>query len=325
MPGLLIPKAELHVHIEGTLEPGLVFACAHRNGIELPFADVEDLRRRYVFDDLQSFLDLYYLAMDVLRTPLDFTEMTDEYLAKASTQGVKHAEIFFDPQAHLDRGVPMEVIVEGLTASLRTSSERFGISTRLIACFLRDKGPEAALATWEALQPHLDVIDGVGLDSAEVGYPPAAFAPVFERARAAGLHLVAHAGEEGPPEYVWQALDVLGVERVDHGIRSVEDAELLRRLSRERTPLTVCPFSNVRLRCVPDLEQHPLPALLDAGVVVTINSDDPAYFGGYVGDNYVGIQRALDLDATAVRELAAHSFQASFVTDEERRALLDLL
>nr|WP_249124593.1 adenosine deaminase [Saccharopolyspora erythraea] len=317
-----LPKAELHLHIEGTLEPELVFACARRNGVQLPFADVEELRRRYVFDDLQSFLDLYYLAMDVLRTERDFTELADAYLARAREQGVRHAEIFFDPQAHVSRGVPLEVVLDGLEASLSTARERFGISTRLIACFLRDRGPREAMETWEALEPHTARLHGVGLDSAEVGHPPDAFEPVFARARQAGLHLVAHAGEEGPPDYIWQALDVLGVERVDHGIRALEDPALLARLARDRTPLTVCPLSNVRLRCVPSLAEHRLPELVDAGVLVTINSDDPAYFGGYVDDNFQALRRELGFGDDVLRELAANSFRASFVEDDERARLL---
>ncbi|WP_370591296.1 adenosine deaminase [Saccharopolyspora montiporae] len=320
--GLSLPKAELHVHIEGTLEPELVMACAQRNSVDLPFRSVEELRARYVFDDLQSFLDLYYLAMDVLQVARDFTEVADGYLARAAAQGVRHAEIFFDPQAHLVRGVPLREVVDGLVASLRTSEQRFGVSTRLIACFLRDKGPQAAEETWEALQPHLEHIDGVGLDSAEVGYPPEDFRGVFERARAAGLHLVAHAGEEGPPAYVWQALDTLGVERVDHGVRSVEDPELVRRLARDRTPLTVCPLSNVRLRTVAALDEHRLPELVDAGVLATINSDDPAYFGGYAGDNFDAVQRDLGFSDAALREFAANSFRASFLPEEQRAAYL---
>ena len=317
-----LPKAELHLHIEGTLEPELVFTCARRNGVELPFPDVEALRRKYVFDDLQSFLELYYMAMGVLRTARDFAELAESYLARSQEQGVRHAEIFFDPQAHTSRGVPLSEVLDGLEAGLAGSQERFGISTRLIACFLRDKGAEEAQATWDALVPHVHRISGVGLDSAEVGHPPENFAAVFAQARDAGLHLVAHAGEEGPPEYIWQALDVLGVERVDHGIRSVEDAALLERLARDKTPLTICPLSNVRLRCVPELRDHPLPRLLDAGVLTTINSDDPAYFGGYVGDNFQALHRDLGLDESTLRGLAANSFRASFLSDSERDAFL---
>lgn len=319
---LTIPKAELHLHIEGALEPELAFECARRNGITLPYADVEDLRRRYDFDNLQSFLDLYYTGMNVLRTERDFTELADSYLDRARRQGVRHAEIFFDPQAHTTRGVPLETVIDGLEAALSASEQRFGVSTRLIACFLRDRGPDEAMATFDALLPHAHRITGVGLDSAEVGYPPDAFAPVFDRAREAGLHLVAHAGEEGPPEYVWQALDVLGVERVDHGIRAAEEPALLRRLATDRVPLTVCPLSNVRLRCVDTLDRHCLPGLVDAGTLVTINSDDPTYFGGYVGDNFHAVQRELGFDDSALREFAANSVRASFLDSAEQHRLL---
>lgn len=324
-PSSPLPKAELHLHIEGALEPELVFECARRNGVTLPFADVEELRRRYVFDDLQSFLDLYYTGMTVLRTVQDFTDLADSYLGKAQTQGVRHAEIFFDPQAHLVRGVPLSVVLDGLEGSLATSEQRFGISTRLIACFLRDKGADEALATWEALEPHAHRLTGVGLDSAEVGHPPEAFAPVFRAARDAGLRLVAHAGEEGPPDYIWQALDVLGVERVDHGIRAIEDAALLKRLAQDRMPLTVCPLSNVRLRCVSSLDQHCLPQLVDAGVLVTLNSDDPSYFGGYVDENFQAVQRDLGFSDADMREFAANSFRASFLTEPDRDRLLGVL
>jgi adenosine deaminase len=317
-----IPKAELHLHIEGTLEPEMIFACARRNGIQLPYADVEQLRSRYVFDDLASFLDLYYTGMNVLRTAQDFTDVTDAYLARAREQGVRHAEIFFDPQAHLQRGVPLSEVLDGLEASLATSWQRFGISTRLIACFLRDRGPVEAMQTWEQLVPHTHRFAGVGLDSAELGYPPEDFAGVFQRARDAGLHLVAHAGEEGPPEYVWQALDVLGVGRVDHGIRAVEENALLKRLARDRTPLTVCPLSNVRLRCVPELSQHCLPQLVDAGAMLTLNSDDPAYFGGYIDDNFRAVRQELGVDDSTLREFAANSFRASLLDEADRARLL---
>ncbi len=319
---MALPKAELHLHIEGTLEPDLAFSCAARNGITLPFADVEELRRRYVFDDLRSFLDLYYTVMGALRTAQDFTELADAYLARASEQGVRHAEIFFDPQAHTSRGVPLAAVVEGLCASLERSRERFGVSTQLIACFLRDRGPEEAAETLDALLPYADRLTGVGLDSAEVGYPPKPFAPVFARAREAGLRLVAHAGEEGPPDYVWQALDDLGVQRVDHGIRCLEDPELVQRLRREGIPLTVCPLSNVRLRCTDRLKNHPLPELMRQDLLVTINSDDPAYFGGYVGDNFAAVRSELGLGNEQLRELAANSFRASFLGDAQRERLL---
>ncbi|MDH6114777.1 adenosine deaminase [Kitasatospora sp. MAP12-15] len=314
-----IPKAELHLHIEGTLEPELAFELAARNAVELPFATVEELRAAYRFEDLQSFLTLYYRLMDVLRTERDFTDLADAYLARASEQGVRHAEIFFDPQAHTARGVPIGSVIEGLSASLARAEERFGITTRLILCFLRDEPAMSALATLEAAGPYLDRITAVGLDSAEVGHPPAKFTAVFERARELGLRAVAHAGEEGPASYVWEALDLLRVERIDHGIRSLEDPALVARLVAERIPLTVCPFSNVRLRCVDTLAEHPLRRMLDAGLVATVNSDDPAYFGGHVHDNLVGVARALDLTDRHLRTLARNSFEAAFL-DEPTRA-----
>lgn len=314
-----LPKAELHLHIEGTLEPELAFALAARNGVTLPHADTEELRAAYRFGDLQSFLDLYYALMAVLRTPEDFTALADAYLERAAAQGVRHAEIFFDPQAHTARGVPFSTVIEGLAASLDRSEERYGISTRLIMCFLRDESAESALATLEAAKPHLDRITGVGLDSAEVGHPPAKFRAVYEEAARLGLRRVAHAGEEGPAAYVREALDVLGAERIDHGLRSMEDPELVARLVRERIPLTLCPLSNVRLRVIDTLADHPLRAMLDAGLLVTVNSDDPAYFGGYAGDNYDAVREALSLDPEQLRTLARHSFEASFLEDDEPR------
>ncbi|WP_438388327.1 adenosine deaminase [Actinopolyspora saharensis] len=316
-----LPKAELHVHIEGALEPELTFDRARRNGITLPYTDVEDLRGRYDFSNLQSFLDLYYTGMNVLRRAEDFTALADDYLARAAHQGVRHAEIFFDPQAHTTRGVSLETALDGLEASLSSSRERFGVSTGLIACFLRDRGPAEAERMLDELLEHSHRITGVGLDSAELGYPPADFANVFARAREAGLHLVAHAGEEGPAEYVWQALDVLGVERIDHGIRSVDDEELVRRIARDRVPLTVCPLSNVRLRCVNTLPEHCLPRLVDAGVRTTINSDDPSYFGGHVGDNFAAIERELGFGARDLREFALNSVEAAFLPEPERDRL----
>ncbi|MGW2254643.1 adenosine deaminase [Kitasatospora sp. NPDC001660] len=316
-----IPKAELHLHIEGTLEPELAFALAARNGVALPHADTEELRRAYSFSDLQSFLDLYYALMAVLCTEDDFADLADAYLARAAGQGVRHAEIFFDPQAHTARGVPIGVVVDGLTRALARSEERYGISTRLIMCFLRDESAESALETFEAARPYFDRITGIGLDSAEVGNPPARFREVYRRAAEAGLRRVAHAGEEGPAGYVTEALDVLGVERIDHGLRCLEDGELVARLVREQVPLTVCPLSNVRLHCVDTLADHPLREMLDAGLLVTVNSDDPAYFGGYVDDNFRAVQQALALEPETPRLLAANSFRASFV-DEERKAQL---
>ncbi|MFE2299265.1 adenosine deaminase [Streptomyces sp. NPDC059445] len=316
-----LPKAELHLHIEGTLEPELAFALAERNGVTLPYANTEELREAYAFDDLQTFLNLYYELMAVLRTEADFADLADAYLARAAAQGVRHAEIFFDPQAHIARGVPMGTVVEGLWRALGRSEETHGISTQLIMCFLRDESAESAMDTLEAAKPHLDRITGVGLDSAEVGHPPVKFREVYEAAAALGLRRVAHAGEEGPPAYITEALDILGVERVDHGLRCMEDPELVARLVRERVPLTLCPLSNVRLRAVDVLAEHPLPAMMDAGLLCTVNSDDPAYFGGYVGDNFGAVREALGLGEERLRELARNSFEASFLEhDEERRA-----
>ncbi|MCA1221157.1 adenosine deaminase [Streptomyces sp. 8L] len=316
-----LPKAELHLHIEGTLEPELAFALAERNGIVLPYADAEELRHKYRFQDLQSFLDLYYELMAVLRTEDDFTDLAEAYLTRATAQGVRHAEIFFDPQAHLARGVAMGTVVEGLARALESAPERHSISTRLIMCFLRDESAESAAETLRAARPYLRHLTGVGLDSAEVGHPPSKFRAVYEEAARLGLNRVAHAGEEGPPAYVWEALDVLGVERIDHGLRAVEDPELVARLVRDRVPLTVCPLSNVRLRTVDVLADHPLRAMLEAGLMATVNSDDPAYFGGYAEDNVRAVASALALTDEQLRDLARNSFLASFLEDaEELRA-----
>ncbi|WP_050515541.1 adenosine deaminase [Streptomyces rimosus] len=317
-----LPKAELHLHIEGTLEPELAFALAERNGVTLPYATEDALRRAYSFSDLQSFLNLYYALMAVLRTENDFADLAHAYLARAQAQGVRHAEIFFDPQAHTSRGVPLGTVVEGLTRALDTAGERYGITTRLIMCFLRDQSAESALATFEAARPYLDRITAVGLDSAEVGHPPSKFKEVYALAREAGLKCVAHAGEEGPPAYVWEALDVLGVDRVDHGVRCLEDPELVARLVADQVPLTVCPLSNVRLRVIDTMADHPLPAMLDAGLLVTVNSDDPAYFGGYADDNFTAVRDALDLDEETLRTLACNSFRASFLDEATREAYL---
>jgi adenosine deaminase len=313
-----LPKAELHLHLEGTLEPETIFKLAERNHIRLPYADVDELAARYEFSDLQSFLDLYYANMATLRTAEDFADMTTAYLARAAVAGVRHAEVFLDPQAHTIRGVRLEAVLEGVASVLATSEQRFGISTGLIVAILRDHSAESAMSTLDSvLASGVDVL-GVGLDSAEVGHPPSKFVEVFAKARAEGLRTVAHAGEEGPPSYVWEALDLLQVERIDHGVRSLEDDELVRRLVDEQIPLTVCPLSNVRLRVVPDLSRHPLPAMLERGLLVTVNSDDPAYFGGYVDDNY----EALSLPYETLRTLAANSIQASFLSNTQKSALL---
>ncbi|MGW2559960.1 adenosine deaminase [Streptomyces sp. NPDC001514] len=316
---MTLPKAELHLHIEGTLEPELAFTLAERNGVDLPYAGAEDIRKAYLFSDLQSFLDLYYGLMAVLRTPEDFAELADAYLARASAQGVRHAEIFFDPQAHTARDIPIGSVIEGLAHTLDRSEERHGISTQLIMCFLRDESAESAMATLDAAKPYLHHISGIGLDSAEVGHPPAKFREVYAAAESLGLRKVAHAGEEGPPAYIAEALDVLGVERIDHGLRAMEDPELVERLARDRIPLTLCPLSNVRLRAVDTLEDHPLRAMMDAGLLVTVNSDDPAYFGGYVGDTFHAVREALSLGQDQLRELARNSFRAAFLDHDEQR------
>ncbi len=317
-----LPKAELHLHIEGTLEPELAFTLAERNDITLPHPTIDALRAAYSFTDLQSFLNLYYELMAVLRTEADFTDLAEAYLTRAAAQGVRHAEIFFDPQAHTSRGVSLDTVVNGLGAALDTSLERHGISTHLILCFLRDRPATEALATLHAARPHLHRISTVGLDSAELGHPPEKFTHVFDTARALGLRCVAHAGEEGPASYIWQALNLLKVERVDHGIRCLEDPELTAHLAATQTPLTVCPLSNVRLRAVNTLADHPLPALMDAGLLVTVNSDDPAYFGGYVHDNYEALRHRLGLDETTLRQLARNSFTAAFLDPRRRDELI---
>ncbi|MEN2742127.1 adenosine deaminase [Microbacterium sp. X-17] len=318
---LALPKAELHLHIEGTLEPDLAFELAGRNGVQLPYASVEELAAQYDFSDLQSFLDLYYATMAVLRTEDDFAELTRRYLRTAAAQGVRHAELFFDPQAHVSRGVPIEAVVDGISGALAEAERDLGMSGGLILCFLRDQPVESADAVLTAALTRPERLLGVGLDSAEVGYPPELFAGVFARAKDAGLHAVAHAGEEGPPSYIVQALDLLGVERVDHGIRAAEDPELMARLAADGIPLTVCPLSNVRLRTVPDLSAHPLLRLDAAGVRVTVNSDDPAYFGGYAGDNYLAIRDALGVTAEQAERFARTSVDASFATAARKAEL----
>ncbi len=314
---LTLPKAELHLHIEGTLEPELMFELARRNGIGLPYPDAEAVRRAYSFSNLQSFLDVYYQACSVLIHERDFYELTTAYLTRARDQGVRHAEIFFDPQTHTARGVQLETVVRGIGRALTEAGQR-GMTSHLIMCFLRDLPADDAMATLEQALAHRDVIFGVGLDSAEVGHPPEKFGDVFARAIDAGFRAVAHAGEEGPPEYIWQALDLLGAERIDHGVRCLEDRSLVRRLETDRIPLTVCPFSNVKLRVVDTLEQHPLAKMLEHGLCATVNSDDPAYFGGYVGENLAGVAQALRLDDDALMQLARNSFEASFLDDSAR-------
>jgi len=316
----LLPKAELHLHIEGTFEPELIFALAERNRVALPYPSVDALRAAYQFTDLQSFLNLYYAGMAVLKAPEDFAELADAYFRRARAQGVVHAEIFFDPQAHAARGVSFETVIEGLWSVVRPSEERYGISSRLIMCFVRDRSVAEAMTTLETALPYGDRIVAVGLDSTESGYPPSLFRDVFDRARANGWKTVAHAGEEGPPAYVWEALDLLRVSRVDHGVRSLEDPRLVERLRDEQIPLTVCPLSNVKLRVVRTLADHPLAVMLDCGLLATVNSDDPAYFGGYVGDNYDAVRDALGLGTSTLVELAGNSFTASFLEPSARAA-----
>ncbi|GAA3139907.1 adenosine deaminase [Kribbella aluminosa] len=316
-----LPKAELHLHLEGTLEPEMIFRFAERNSIRLPYVDVDELAARYRFDSLQSFLDLYYANMATLLTGEDFAEMTEAYLARAAVAGVRHAEVFLDPQAHTARGIPLDAVLEGVTSALGTAEQRHGISTGLIVAILRDQSAESAMTTLDAvLSSDVEVL-GIGLDSAEVGHPPSKFVEVFAKARANGLRAVAHAGEEGPPSYIWEALDLLQVERIDHGVRCLEDDALVHRLAAEQIPLTVCPLSNVRLQVVPDLGRHPLPEMLDRNLLVTVNSDDPAYFGGYVDDNYA----ALSLPPETLRQLAANSIRASFLDNTRKSDLLSEL
>ena len=320
-----LPKAELHLHIEGTLEPEMMFDLAARNGIDLPFADVEEVRAAYEFTDLQSFLDIYYQGAAVLVTEQDFFDLMYAYLERAVADGVRRAEIFFDPQTHTERGIDFSVFMGGFTRAIAAALDRWGISAALIMCFLRHLPGEAAVATWEEAEPYMDQFIAVGLDSGEVGNPPEWFADAYRLARDAGLHAVAHAGEEGPPAYIVGAIDTLGSERIDHGVRCVDDPTLVERLAEEQIPLTMCPLSNLKLRVFDRLEDHNVKDLLDRGVLVTINSDDPAYFGGYVLDNYVAIADALELSRDDLVTLARNSIEASFLTEENKETLLDEL
>lgn len=328
LPALLqtMPKAELHIHIEGSLEPELIFAMAQRNGVTLPYADVEALRRAYAFTDLQSFLDIYYAGASVLLHEQDFFDMAWAYLTKAAAENVLHAEIFFDPQTHTARGVPFETVIKGLDHACHRAHQELRISAKLILCFLRHLSEDEAMATLEQALPYKHHFIGVGLDSSERGHPPEKFARVFDLARANGLHVVAHAGEEGPPEYIRNALDILEVERIDHGVRCVEEPALVERLAREGIALTVCPLSNVKLCVYGTMAEHALPQLLAAGVKATINSDDPAYFGGYLNRNFTETFAALpQLGAREAYTLARNSFEASFVGDELKRGWIAAL
>ena len=317
-----VPKVELHLHIEGTLEPEMVFQLAAKHGVSLPYPSVEALRAAYSFSDLQSFLDIYYAGCDVLRDESDFHAMTTAYLQRVHADGVVHAEIFFDPQTHTARGIPMEVIVGGIRRALDEGKHQLGISSELILCFLRHLSEEDALATWEAALPFRAELAGVGLDSGERDNPPSKFQRVFAAARAAGLKAVAHAGEEGPPAYITEALDLLHVVRIDHGVRCLEDPAVVERLARERVPLTVCPLSNVKLRVFPDMAEHNLGRLLQLGLRVTVNSDDPAYFGGYMVDNYRAICEALPLGPADVLQLAENAVVASWLHESRKTELI---
>jgi adenine deaminase len=320
-----MPKAELHIHIEGSLEPEMMFELAQRNGVTLRYASAEEARRAYDFGDLQSFLDLYYEGMQVLLYEQDFYDLTWAYLRKVSEQTVRHVEIFFDPQAHTDRGVAFESVISGIHRALLDAERQLGISSKLIMCFLRHLSAEAAMETFRTALPFGNRIVAVGLDSSEVGHPPRDFKAVFDKAREHGFLTVAHAGEEGPPEYIWQALDDLKVSRIDHGVRCTEDPKLVERLREEQVPLTVCPLSNVKLRVFDSIQDHNLKRMLDLGLRVTVNSDDPAYFGGYVDENFNAAQEGLHLSRDDVYQLTKNSFMASFLDAERTQRLLDEL
>lgn len=320
-----LPKAELHLHVEGTLEPELALQLAHKHRVRLPYASVAELHAAYDFADLQEFLDIYYAVADVLRDADDFYQLASAYLGRVHEQGVVHVEIFFDPQTHTARGIPFGTVVQGLTRALDEAANRFGMTHRLIACFLRHLSAQEAGRTLEEVLQHRDRIAAVGLDSSEVGHPPAKFAAVFAAAREQGLLTVAHAGEEGPPAYIQEALDLLGVQRIDHGVRCDEDPGLMRRLARDRIPLTVCPLSNVKLRVFESLEQHNLKHLLQAGLCVTVNSDDPAYFGGYLLENYLAPARALGLSRAQLATLARNSIEGSFLDAESKRRWIAMI
>ena len=314
-----LPKAELHVHIEGTFEPELMFAIAQRNQIQIPYQSVEEVKQAYNFHNLQSFLDIYYAGANVLVHEQDFYDLAWAYFEKCAEDRVVHTEMFFDPQTHTERGVEFATVIAGLKRACQDAQQKLGISSQLIMCFLRHLSEEKAFETLEQALPFKDEIIAVGLDSSEVGHPPAKFERVFAKAREEGFLIVAHAGEEGPPEYVWEALDLLKVNRIDHGVRSEEDKQLMARLIAEKMPLTVCPLSNLKLCVVNDMKEHNICRLLQQGVHVTVNSDDPSYFGGYMNDNFIAIQQALDLSNEELKQLATNSFEASFISDQEKQ------
>lgn len=317
-----LPKAELHLHIEGSLEPEMLFALAARNGVEIPFKSADEVRAAYEFSNLQDFLDIYYQGMSVLITEQDFFDLTMAYLEHAHADNVRHVEIFFDPQGHTERGIDFATVIGGITRALDEGQARFGITHRLIMCFLRHLSEDDAQATLDEALPFLDRIDGVGLDSSELGHPPSKFARVFAEARGLGLHVTAHAGEEGPPEYVHEAIHQLHVERIDHGNRALEDEDLIHHLARDRMTLTVCPLSNLRLCVIDKIADSPVKRMLELGLKATVNSDDPAYFGGYVNDNFRAIGDALDLSGEQIVTLCENSFTGSFLSDEDKAARL---
>jgi adenosine deaminase len=317
-----LPKAELHLHIEGSLEPEQMFEFARRNGVEIPFKSVDEVRAAYAFSNLQDFLDIYYAGANVLRTKADFHDLAMAYFDRAAADGIVHAEIMFDPQTHTDRGIPLGTVIEGLLSAQKEAEAKHGLTSKLILSFLRHLTEDAAFETLAQAEPWLDRIEAVGLDSSEVGHPPEKFARVFAAARDKGLKLVAHAGEEGPPSYVWQALDLLNIDRIDHGNRSLEDEALVARLADEGMTLTVCPLSNIKLCVVDDIANHPIDRMLALGLKATVNSDDPAYFGGYVADNYRAIAKGRGLGKTELATLARNSFTGSFLSEEAKAANL---
>jgi adenosine deaminase len=317
-----IPKAELHIHIEGALEPQLMFDIAEKNSLDLPLKSVADIRRAYDFTDVQSFLDIYFQGAQVLLDEDDFYQLTWAYLQKAAVQNVRHTEIFFDPQAHTTRGIKFETVLQGIHRALMDARQHLGLSSKLIMCFLRHLSVAEAMDTLKSALPFKDWITAVGLDSSERGFPPEKFAPVFDLARQKGFKAVAHAGEEGPPEYIWQALKILRVERIDHGIRCLEDAGLVDYLVKKQVPLTVCPLSNVKLGVFDNMNQHNLKQMLDLGLCVTVNSDDPAYFGGYIEENFMALHQAHSLESQDIYKLARNAFQASFLNPIEKKKLL---
>ena len=317
-----LPKAELHLHIEGTLEPELMFRLAARNRVKIPYRSIEDVRKAYRFNNLQEFLDIYYQGAQVLVLEEDFYELTWEYLQKIKNENVQHVEIFFDPQTHTDRGIPFSHVIQGIRRALIQAQKEYGVSSNLILCFLRHKSQDSAIETLKQAIPYKKWIKAVGLDSSELGNPPEKFKDVYKMAREEGFEAVAHAGEEGDPSYIWQALDILKVKRIDHGVRAIEDAKLIKRLAEEKIPLTICPLSNLKLKVFHQLEDHSLKKLLDQGVRVTINSDDPAYFGGYLTENFIQIQKALSLNKADILKLIKNSFEASFISEGEKKKFI---